>query len=273
MEKTNILTADLLDILFDGRNKSYGAYELRKTYDKRIRYAVGGTFLLCLLMVVGSLLAGGKEKIAEDILGPTLTLEKVQQPEEKIEQPKEKPKEQPPVETAKVTPPKIVADDQVKDDDQIVEVTKLDDAKIGTINVDGDKSTDIVAPPVEASTGVTKGKLVEEPDIDKIFPIVQVEAQFPGGPGAWRKFLERNLNSDVPNEHGAPQASYKVIISFVVDREGNLSDIVAENDPGYGTKEEAIKVIKRSPKWTPAFQNGRNVKYRQRQAITFTVTD
>jgi protein TonB len=273
MEKTNILSADLLDIVFDGRNKSYGAYELRKTYDKRIRYAVGGTFLLCLLMVVGSLLAGGKKKVAEDTLGPTITLEKVQPPEEKIEQPKEKPREQPPIEQVRSVVPKIVADELVKPEDEMPDLVKLDETNhIGTVTTDGDNS-DIVAPPVEKVTGVGKTTLVQENEDDKIFPIVQNEAQFPGGANAWRKFLERNLNSDVPNEHGAPQASYKVIISFVVDREGNLSDIVAENDPGYGTKEEAIKAIRKSPKWTPAFQNGRNVRYRQRQAITFTVAD
>jgi protein TonB len=273
MEKSNILSADLIDILFDGRNKSYGAYDLRKTYDKRIRYSIGGTFFVCLLFIVGSLLAGGKKKHMEDMLGPTIELTQIPPEEkEKIEPPKEKPKEQPPVETAKVTPPRIVQDDQVDKKDEIVEVTKLDDAKIGTINITGEKFTDEVAPPVEGPTGISKKTLRAPDPEDEIMPIVQIEAQYPGGMGAWRKFLERNLNRDTPGDNGAPAGNYKVIVSFVVDKEGNLSDIVAENDPGYGTKEEAIKAIVKSQKWTPAFQNGRNVKYRQKQAITFTVT-
>ena len=88
-----------------------------------------------------------------------------------------------------------------------------------------------------------------------------------------KKFLERNLNSDVPNENGAPLASSTVVVSFVVDRTGSLSDIKAENDPGYGTKAEAIRVLQKSPRWKPAIQNGREVIYRHRQSITFRVSE
>lgn len=273
MEKTNILTADLLDILFDGRNKNYGAYELRKSYDQRIRYAIGGTFVVCLLLVVGSLLAGDQKKQAVET-SVVVELENVkQQEEEKIEPPKEKPKELPPVETVNATPPKIVKDELVKPDEQIAEVAKLDDAAIGTINITGEKDPDVIAAPVEKETGVGKKSLREEPDENKIFITVQQEAQYPGGMEAWRKFLERNLNRDVPGDNGAPVGSYKVVVSFVVDQGGYLSEIRAENDPGYGTKEEAIKAIQKSQKWIAAVQNGRNVKYRQRQTITFTVNE
>ncbi len=90
---------------------------------------------------------------------------------------------------------------------------------------------------------------------------------------AWQKYLERNLNSSVPVDNGAPPGKYTVVVSFIVDKTGALSDIKAENDPGYGTKEEAIRVLKKSPNWKPAVQNGRNVIYRQRQSITFVVAD
>ena len=102
--------------------------------------------------------------------------------------------------------------------------------------------------------------------------MVSVEAQFEGGIAGWRKFLERNLNKDLPSDNGAPANDYTVIVSFIVDREGNISEIRAENDPGYGTKEEAVRVIQKSPNWTPANQNGINVKYRQKQKIVFRVT-
>jgi protein TonB len=128
----------------------------------------------------------------------------------------------------------------------------------------------MVAPPVEKSTGVAEAP--KHPDIDEIVVNVQIQAQFPGGLEGWKRYLERNLNKDLPSENGAPPADYTVIVSFIVDRSGNISDVKAENDPGYGTKQEAIKVILKSPKWTPAIQNGREVVYRQKQNITFRVT-
>lgn len=102
---------------------------------------------------------------------------------------------------------------------------------------------------------------------------MQIEAQFLGGIAAWRKYLERNLNQDIAAQNGAPPADYSVVVSFIVDREGNISDVRAENDPGYGTRAEAIRVIQKSPRWTPAVQNGRHVIYRQKQKITFRVEE
>jgi protein TonB len=58
----------------------------------------------------------------------------------------------------------------------------------------------------------------------------------------------------------------------MVDANGNVSDVRADNDPGYGTAEEAVRVIKKGPKWMPAIQNGKNVNYRQKQNITFQVS-
>lgn len=274
MEKSNILSADLIDIVFDGRNKTYGAYELRKTYDKRIRYSIAGTFLVSLLFIVGSLLAGGKKSSTTDLVIAEIDLKALPpKEEEKIPPPKEIPKEQPPVEAVKSTPPKIVRDELVEEKDEIKEVAKLEEATtIATFDRDGVKDETVVAPPVE-SKGIGVEPLKKGIDEDALMATVQIEAQFPGGLGAWKKFLERNLNSDVPGENGAPAANYTVIVSFVVDRFGNISDVKAENDPGYGTKPEAIKAILKSPKWIPALQNGRNVVYRQRQSITFRVSE
>ena len=64
----------------------------------------------------------------------------------------------------------------------------------------------------------------------------------------------------------------EMINAFVVDKEGNITNVKAENNPGYGTMEEAIRVLKNGPKWVPASQNGENVIYRQRQAIVFGVS-
>jgi protein TonB len=271
MEKANILTADLLDILFEGRNKNYGAYQLRKTYDRRIAWSLAGTFFLCLLFVFGTILAN-KKKNAQVFIGPEIELQNIKTDEPKPEIPKPLPKlEMPKVEMTRFTPPKIVVDEEVKPDEEIKEVQQLEETKIGTINQEGIKDDETVAPPVEKNTGVVNA-LKNNKDIDDEVAIVQIQAKFPGGLEGWKRYLERNLNKDVPSENGAPPADYTVIVSFIVDRAGNISDVKAENDPGYGTKAEAIKVILKSPKWSPAIQNGREVVYRQKQNITFRVT-
>lgn len=103
--------------------------------------------------------------------------------------------------------------------------------------------------------------------------IVQKQAEFPGGQKGWINYLERSVDTDLPVRKGAPVGKYTVVVSFIVDKEGTITDIKAENDPGYGTKEEAIRVIKNGPKWVPATQNGVNVIYRQRQAMVFMVSN
>ena len=275
MDINKILTADILDIIFEGRNKEYGAYELRKTYNKRIITAIVGMLAVCMIIFLSTVLAKfvAPEKKTQ-ILVQDVQLADVKQDEKKPEPPPPPPpKQEPPkVEITKFTPPKIVKDEEVKPEEKPPETEKLEDTKIGTINQEGEK-TDVVAPPVEQSTGQVEAPKTQEEDYDKEVKTVQIEAKFPGGSSAWSKYLERNLNSNAPVDNGAPPGNYTVIVSFLVDKNGNISEVQALNDPGYGTSEEAVRVIKKGPAWTPAVQNGRNVIYRQKQSITFQVTE
>lgn len=108
---------------------------------------------------------------------------------------------------------------------------------------------------------------------DRIFTKVQEPASFPGGKEAWQKYLERNLGFDVPVKNGAPPGQYGVTVRFIVDEQGGISNVEAENDPGYGTAAEAVNLIKKGPGWMPAKQNGKNVKYWMKQNITFVVSE
>ena len=276
MQTKDILQADVLDILFEGRNKAYGAYQLRKNYSKRITYALIGTFAICALLIASSILANAmnKKKVIA-IVGPEISLKKYFQEEKKPEPPKvEPPKVEPPrIETVKFTAPKIVENDAVTDDDIVKDILALNDVKIGNANIDGDKYDGTIAPPIEVKGTGTNPALKVEEDYDTEFKVVQIPAEFPGGTEAWRKFLERNLNRETPMENGAPEGKYTVQVSFIVAKDGSISDVRAENNPGYGTAEEAVKVIKRGPDWKPAIQNGRNVIYRHKQSITFLVAN
>lgn len=274
MKINEILSADLLDIIFEGRYKEYGAYELRKSYNKRITYAIIGTAAICLGLFIGSILANSVKKSTSQVLVEDVSLANMKTEEKKavIPPPLLPPKQDiPKVEIAKFNVPKIVKDNLVKPEDEIKENRTLENTVIGDINRDGVKDDGLVAPIVEKKgTGLIEAPHSKE-DEEVIFTVVQIPAQFPGGLQEWIKFLKRNLNSSLPAENGAPPAKYTVFVTFIVDKVGRISDVQAENDPGYGTKEEAIRVIKKGPNWTPAIQNGQNVIYRHKQGITFDV--
>lgn len=120
------------------------------------------------------------------------------------------------------------------------------------------------------TTPVQKQKIKQEPEI---FSKVEQEAKYPGGHEAWRNFIVSNLNIDVAVKNGAKAGSYNVMIQFIVDKQGNVSDVKALTKHGHGMEEEAVRVIKASGKWKPAVQNGREVKAYRKQPITFVVRD
>lgn len=272
MDSNKILNSDILDIVFEGRNKEYGAYDLRKTYSRRMTIALSIMMAIALLVFIGVILGdtiAARKKANVEI--KDVTLEDVKE-EKKNEPPPPPPPpklpDPPKVEIAKFTPPKIVKDEEVKEDEKPPEMDKVEDAKIGTINQEGTKDEGIVAPPVESKgTGEVVAPKVDNEDYDKVFTKVENPAEFPGGQDAWRRYLERSLQYP----EGAQEAGIQgvVRVQFIVDKEGNISEVQALNDPGEGLAEEAVRIIKKGPKWKPAEQNGRKVIYRHIQSITF----
>ncbi|MCW3111633.1 MAG: hypothetical protein JWR18_29 [Segetibacter sp.] len=277
MEVNKILNADILDIIFEGKNKEYGAYELRKTYNRRIMTAMVVMAVLCLLIFLSQLFAGDGDKDKNKIIVQDVQLEDIKKEEKKVEPPPPPPppKPEPPkVEITKFTPPKIVKDEEVKEPPPPQE--KLEETKIGTINQEGKKDEGFVAPPVEEKgTGVVEAPKKVEEDYDKVFTKVEKEAKFPGGMDGWKRYLERNLNANVAADDGAPTGNYTVKVQFIVDKEGGISNVqaieVPKACPSCGP--EAVKVIKKGPKWEPAVQNGRNVIYQAIQYVTFQVAE
>jgi protein TonB len=276
MDINKIKDADFLDILFENRNKEYGAYELRKTYNRRIVIAISGMVVACLLFLLSQILANRNDDDKNKIVVQDVQLEDIKTEEKKPEPPPPpppKPPEPVKVEITKFTPPKIVKDEEVKEPPPPQE--KLEETKIGTINQEGTKDEGFVAPPVETGTGVVEAPKKVEEDYDKVFTKVEKEAKFPGGMEGWKRYLERNLDAQVASNDGAPTGNYTVKVQFIVDKQGNISNVqaieVPKACPSCGP--EAVKVIKKGPKWEPAVQNGRNVIYQAIQFVTFQVAE
>jgi hypothetical protein len=154
------------------------------------------------------------------------------------------------------------------------DIAKINPSDIERVNVW--KEDQAVAKYGEAGkNGVIEitSKLITLKLTDKVFTEPEIPAAFPGGKEGWMKYLERNLNRDLPVKNGAAPGRYAVNMNFIVDANGSVSNLVAENDPGYGTKDEALRVIKKGPAWVPAVQNGRKVTSLVKESVTFVISE
>ena len=263
MDTNKILSSSLLDIVFDNRNKDYGAYELRATYAKRIKKSLIVTGSLLTLVIAGVAFASNqKSKPVIENEGLEVTIQEFKEdipipPPEEIP-----PAEQQQVKTDVLLPP-VLSD--VVDDPPPAQAI-FETAAIGAIKTDGvidDVPTEVEIP--GDKTGIVDVPKPKEPEI---WTSVEIPAKFDGD---WKRFLEKNLNPQTPVDNGAPAGRYTVKIKFVVDKEGNVSDIVPLTNLGFGMEDEAIRVLKKAKKWEPAIQNGYKVKAYHTQFITYEV--
>lgn len=112
-----------------------------------------------------------------------------------------------------------------------------------------------------------------ESGMNKTFLKVEIEPAFPGGNISWKRYLQNNLNYKIPVDNDAPAGRYTVIVRFIVSKSGEISDIVAESNNGYGMENEVIRVIKKGPKWKPGVQDGNQVNAYKTQPVMFVVSE
>jgi periplasmic protein TonB len=269
METNKILSADVLDILFEGRNKEYGAYALRKGYNGRLGRSllVMGGVVVVLFMMSFVTRKGGhavKPPVPDSVTLVNIVPDIAPPPPPPV------PVHVQQVATVRDVTIRIVPDD-VKTD-PIPENKDMDNVKIGTHTLAGTPD-DVVAPP--ASLGDGKRNVVEAPkpaEDEGIYTIVQIESTYPGGVPAWARFLNKSFRYPDGAQNNGTQGT--VVVRFIVDKDGNVSDVEAVSGPDQdGLREEAVRVIKRSGKWIPAVQNGRNVKSYKLQPVVFKIAE
>src|SRR6185436_7434423 len=215
MTNKEILQADLLDILFEHRNKSYGAYALRKTYDRRLSIALGAALLTVLISLAISFLKNKKSNYNPGNNENSMIITNVEIPKDKPKPEPERVKPKPPVATRDFQPPVIVPDKDV--DTILVRNEDLEDAAIGNKNIEGDKPDNLAkaVTVVEGDGGKTKDEPeVKEPDLPTYPP------EFPGGDAAWLTFLRKYLQS--PDEL-EPGQKMEVVVRFWIDVDGSVS--------------------------------------------------
>ena len=262
MDATNIASAHILDIVFDGRNKAYGAYQLQRYYSKRMTLAMSIVLSFCALFFFLGMRTpkGPAVNLGSARIQDSLSFVDLGKPQPKPATTAERPRQTRQVAQTQLTAPLIVST-HVLQEASLPPVSEID--AVATTTQDG-----IEAPlNTQASSAAGNEQVaVASPTLyeDTLYTHVEKLPEFPGD---WRGYLQRNLQ--YPDEAQAGDIEGKVQVQFIVDKEGNISEVRALNDPGGGLGEEAMRIIRRSPAWRPAEQNGRKVKYMHVQTIIF----
>ena len=264
MEKT------LNDIVFEGRNKSYGAYQLRKGYNSTMQRSVllGVTFFL-LIMLLPNLYARLVPEPEKDDIGFEVKLTTVDIKPETTPPPLpvEPPKTEPQPSTVKSTSFDVLPDHMVVEEATPPTVDDLEHALPGQETVEGTSDLmDIVPPSAEAPAG--KGKAVEaEAPKEETFIIVEQAPAYLGGNAAMAEFLRKNLK--YPAQASRANIQGKVFVSFIVGSDGRIEDVKTLKGIGFGCDEEAERVIKLMPNWKAGRQSGTPVRVRFNLPIVF----
>jgi protein TonB len=265
MEAGNIMRVDILDIIFDGRNKEYGAYDLRRNYQQRMLRSLLAMLLIVVLLFLAYLLVGSmKHNTGRLLAGSDIILDKVdtKQKKQEIIIPPVRQEIQK-IKIIQFTVPKIADNPPAEEKPPVVD--DIDKAKIGAVNQNGADDDKLTGPPVDERKGIIDAPKKQDVD-DAPFTKVEIESQYPGGLNAWAAFLNRNLT--YPEQAAEKEIQGTVIIQFIVDALGNVSDVMAISGPDE-LRAAAVAVIKKSGKWTAAVQNGQKVKSYKKQPITF----
>lgn len=250
--KLDLFKRQWLDIVFEGRNKSYGAYEMRNANTKTsVRALLIGAFVFSLAIgapLIAKLIPDSSDDDENrDIKITAVKLPPKEQPKENIPPPPPPP---PKVDQVKFVKPVVAKADEVTEEPPKIEEIK--DKKIGAETIKGDPDAELTVEPV----GNGPADVVAEDNTIYNSAGIEVKADYPGGVDKFRNFVLKNYN--VPEEDGLKG---KVFVTFVVEKDGSLSDIKVIRDIGFGTGKEAIRVIKSSNvKWNPGEQNGKKVR-------------
>jgi len=276
MAKIDLYDPKWVEMVFDGKNKAYGAYQLRKgTSGRNIKSLI---ILFIAAALVGGFLAWKviEQKQAEQQAAymEAMELSKLQKDAKKNEKkevikPKIEPKKEIPVarQTQKFTAPVIKKDDLVKEENQIKQMDKLDDkVAVGTENHEGTKDRNVEAVRNDIAVN-TPPPAPKEEVTNKVFDVVEVMPSFPGGQGALLSYLSSHVKYPVVAQENGVQG--RVTVSFVVERDGSITDVHVVRSVDPSLDREAARVVSSMPNWQPGKQNGSAVRVKFNVPVQF----
>lgn len=279
MAKIDLYDPKWVDMVFAGKNKEYGAYQLRKGTSGRNIKAL-------LILIIAAALVGGflawkviEQKQAEEQQAymEAMELAKLQEQAKKEKKkpepikPKVEQKKEIPVarETQKFTAPVIKKDELVKAENQVKQMDQLDDkVAVGTENKEGVKDRTVEAVRNDIAVAAPPPPPAPKPEVaNKVFDVVEEMPSFPGGQGALMAFLSSNIKYPVVAQENGVQG--RVIVGFVVEKDGSISDVKVMRSVDPSLDREAQRVVKAMPKWKPGKQNGSAVRVKYTVPVVF----
>lgn len=263
MAKLDIYNLQWIDVVFTGRNQAYGAYQLRKNNAKTTNRALIIGSILFILAISSPLII----KYIKGLTPDSETEERVIQTEVVLTPPPPVDEQAPPpppaaepprprVDQVRFPPPVVVPAEKVRDEEPPT-VEELKVADPGQKTIAGDPNADIRIDEPVGTAPPTKQAVVEDNSVHD-FASIEEMPDFPGGIQKFYAYVSKNyVYPAAAREQGV---SGRLILSFIVEKDGSLTDIKVVRDLGMGTGDEAMRMLKKAPKWKPGIQNGRPVR-------------
>ncbi|RYD51888.1 MAG: energy transducer TonB [Sphingobacteriales bacterium] len=268
MDINKILKTDYLDLIYNGRNKTYGSYELRRNYPKRVGRALMALAAIGVAVTAYGVISNRPVKIVEKPKPKAVEMAMVEPPpiDPKTPPPPPPPAEPPPPvkPTVKFTPPVIKKDEEVREEEKPPEMKELKDASAGVKTQEGDVNG--IDPGIIDKPGTGTGTAVVEapPPPPAVFTSVEQMPEFNGDVNAW---LANNVQyPDAARESGIEG---RVVVKFVVAEDGSVTEAQVERGVNAALDAEALRAIRKMPKWKPGKQNGQAVKVYYRVPVKF----
>ena len=274
MSKIDLISNEWTDLVFEGRNQAYGAYKLRKGTAKRNVWALIIVGLAAALLYLGLQLqkmaeANKKVENTQAVELAKLNTEKKEAKVEKKEIIKQEPEKvvEQVKSSVKFTAPIIKKDSEVKEEDEIKldEVQKSDKA-VGAFTVEGNDEVGgaVLKAKEDIAAPEPPKHVVEE---TKIFTVVEQMPMYPGGDAALMGYLRDNIHYPTVAAENGVQG--RVVVGFVVERDGSITDVNILRGVDPSLDREAMRVVKSMPKWTPGKQNGSAVRVKYQVPVSF----
>ena len=271
-KEVDLSSREWCDLVFEGKNKDFGAYVIRTDSPKRHNRAVLWTIIGAILF---GLLAFGfvkanqyleERRLAEQgeqeevLIDMSQDAEEPEQEEQRLEQPKPEVLPEEVLKSVKVTELQIVEDDKVKKEDEIKTQDELKETETAFGQKDNEKGTEDRNITKTLKDEVVVEKKEEKPKEvkEEIFRSVEQMPQFPGGDAALMKFLQSHIN--YPPMAAENNVQGKVILQFVVEKDGKVGEVKVARSVDKDLDREAIRVVKTLPRFTPGRQNGQPVR-------------
>ncbi len=276
MSQIDLIDNQWSDLMFENRNKEYGAYVLRRQTGRRNVSAIVAVLIMfaCVMVYMVAKNAYDEYQKAHQVHDQVTELSALKQEKKEAKVERKEIVKQQEVEkvvekvksSVKFTAPVIKKDEEVKEEDELKTQDEIMDSKVavGFANVVGnDENGEVLKAKEVIATEPVKPKEEE----NKVFDVVEQMPSYPGGPSALMQYLSKNIKYPVIAEENGIQG--RVICTFVVERDGSVTDVRVAKSVDPSLDKEAVRVVSSMPKWIPGKQNGSAVRVKYTLPVTF----